>query len=209
MRKAVLILLMAGLIIVCTGSFVALLAGRNDLSTISATVASVIAGSAKSLARLLDRAEIRRSLRSGRSASAWRATSWAARLAGRQRNMISQWRAHLQGDPESGVLLSPRQQRRYAFGFLVAAVRYRLHDWLGVLWRPVDWLLSTDQRTNFVIATVVGCQAIYIVGDGGIPALVTEVWEPCALLGGGLCLLARWLRRVRGIELSTRPSAEE
>ncbi|MDQ1049134.1 hypothetical protein QFZ76_007370 [Streptomyces sp. V4I2] len=86
----------------------------------------------------------------------------------------------------------------------------RLHDLAAPLWHPVDWLLSKDSRTNGFIATVVGAQAIYIVDDGGLPALVTEIWEPCGILGAGLYVLARWLRRVRGIELATTcPPPEE
>jgi hypothetical protein len=98
-----------------------------------------------------------------------------------------------------------------AAGFVVAAIRMRLHDTLGWTWRPVEWLLFKDSRTNGFIATVVGAQAIYIVDDGGIPALVTEIWEPCGILGTGLYVLARWLRRVRGIELATvqPPSSPE
>ncbi|MBB3075573.1 hypothetical protein [Streptomyces violarus] len=123
--------------------------------------------------------------------------------------MLGQWRAHLEGDPESGVTLTPWQQRRYAAGFLIAALRMRARDLLCPLWRPVDWLLSKDSRTNGVIATVVGAQAIYIVDDGGIPALVTEIWEPCGILGAGLYVLARWLRRVRGVELATPSSPRD
>ncbi|MER5212993.1 hypothetical protein ABT063_21055 [Streptomyces sp. NPDC002838] len=67
-----------------------------------------------------------------------------------------------------------------------------------------------DSRTNGFIAAVVGTQAVYIVDDGGIPALVTEIWEPCGILGAGLYVLARWLRRVRGIELApASPPPEE
>ena len=145
-----------------------------------------------------------------RSPTAWRATSWAARLAGEHRSMLEAWRDVLAGDPDCGIVLTPRQQRRYAAGFVLAAVRFRLHDLGRPLWRPVDWLLSRDSRTNGFIATVVGAQAIYIVDDGGLPALVTEIWEPCGILGAGLYVLARWLRRVRGIELATTsPSPEE
>ncbi|MGE6733023.1 hypothetical protein ACQKIP_19380, partial [Streptomyces sp. NPDC059900] len=59
-----------------------------------------------------------------------------------------------------------------------------------------------EQRTNTLIALVVGAQAVYIVGDDGLAALVTEIWEPCGILGGAMYVLARWLRRVRGIELT-------
>ncbi|MFD7291818.1 hypothetical protein ACFV9W_00895 [Streptomyces sp. NPDC059897] len=79
----------------------------------------------------------------------------------------------------------------------------RLSDMGAPFWTPVDWLLRAERRTNTLIALVVGAQAVYIVGDGGLAALVTEIWEPCAILGGALYVLARWLRRVRGIELAT------
>jgi hypothetical protein len=72
------------------------------------------------------------------------------------------------------------------------------------MWRPVDWLLSASSRTNASIAAVVGTQTIYIVGDGGLSALVTDVWEPCGISGAALFALARWLRRLRGIELAAR-----
>lgn len=140
--------------------------------------------------------------RSGRSRTAWTVTSWAASLAGERRNMLAAWCDHLAGDPDHGIVLTPRQQRRYAAGFALAAIRFRLHDCVQPLWHPIDWLLSKDSRTNGCIASIVGVQAIYIVGHGGIPALVTEVWEPCGALGAGLYILARWLRRVRGIELA-------
>ncbi|MFJ7258476.1 hypothetical protein ACIQWV_39765 [Streptomyces sp. NPDC098085] len=86
-------------------------------------------------------------------------------------------------------------------GFLLAAVRMRLHDLARPAWRPVDWVLRASSRTNAFIASAVGAQAIYIVGDGGLPALGTEVWEPCGIAGASLYVMARWLRRVRGVEL--------
>jgi hypothetical protein len=58
---------------------------------------------------------------------------------------------------------------------------------------------------------MIGTQATYIVGDNGLAALVTEVWEPCGIAGAALFVLTRWLRRVRGIELATpeREPADE
>ncbi|MFD3580480.1 hypothetical protein [Streptomyces sp. NPDC058644] len=32
---------------------------------------------------------------------------------------------------------------------------------------------------------------------------MTEIWEPCGILGGALYVLCRWLRRVSRIELAT------
>lgn len=87
-------------------------------------------------------------------------------------------------------------------GFLIAAARMRLHDVVRPAWRPVDWVLCSASRTNSFIGGVVGAQAIYIVDDGGLTALVTEVWEPCGIAGASLFALTRRLRRVRGIELA-------
>ncbi|MDO0931310.1 hypothetical protein QQY66_06300 [Streptomyces sp. DG2A-72] len=132
-----------------------------------------------------------------------RAVSLATWIAGPQRShLCEEWTAILAGDPDSDVFLSSWQRLMLALGFLIAAIRMRASDLVRPLWRPVDWLLSQDSRTNGFIASIVGAQAIYIVDDGGIPALVTEVWEPCGILGAGLYVLARWLRRVRGIELA-------
>ncbi|MFE5858306.1 hypothetical protein ACFQ61_34445 [Streptomyces sp. NPDC056500] len=129
-------------------------------------------------------------------------TVLAVTLAGQRRSAVSaEWCAHLAGAPEDGITLSPSEKLRCSTGFLIAAARYRLHDMTAPLWRPIDWLLATGRRT---IASIVGAQALYIVGDGGLPALVTEIWEPCGIAGAALFTLSRWLRRVRGAELATR-----
>jgi hypothetical protein len=131
----------------------------------------------------------------------------ASFLAGRRRpHLREEWAAVLAGDPESGRSLSAAAQFRYALGFLAAAIRMRLHDLVLPLWIPVDWLLAKESRTNTLIAAVVGGQAVYIVGDGGLESLVTEIWEPCGIFGGALYVLARWLRRARGIELAAARS---
>lgn len=154
--------------------------------------------------------EFRRERRTGarrrhrRSRAAVSLASAAASLAGSRRALRDAWAADLTGDPDNGLTLTPREQRHLAAGFVVAALRMRAHDLLGVLWYPVDWVLAVDSRSHGFIAGVVGIQAIYIVRDGGLSALVTDIWEPCAILGGGLYVLTRWLRRVRGIELAGR-----
>jgi hypothetical protein len=137
----------------------------------------------------------------GRSASLL--TGLAVRLAGTRRSHLPQdWASVLAGSPEDGIRLSSRQQAVMALGFVLAALRMRIRDVARPAWRPVDWLLSRTSRTNAFIATAVGAQAIYIVDDGGLGALVTEIWEPCGIAGAGLYALSRWLRRVRGIELA-------
>ncbi|MFE9827010.1 hypothetical protein ACFYSH_33715 [Streptomyces sp. NPDC005791] len=138
-----------------------------------------------------------------RTGAADRTLEFASFVAGTRRaHLRDEWAALLAGDPENGIVLSASRRMRYALGCLWAAARMRAHDLVGPLWLPVDWLLSNESRTNRFIAMAVGGQAVYVVGSGGIPALVTEIWEPCALFGGGLYILARWLRRVRGIELA-------
>ncbi|WAZ20149.1 hypothetical protein STRCI_001248 [Streptomyces cinnabarinus] len=128
----------------------------------------------------------------------------AARIAGRARSHLHrEWVTILQGMPEEGITFSPRRQLVLALGFLLAAARLRSHDGVRPLWRPVDWLLRVPSRANGLIATVIGAQAIYIVGDDGLGALATSVWEPCGIAAAALYALVRWLRRVRGIELAT------
>ncbi|MES9524997.1 hypothetical protein [Streptomyces capoamus] len=137
------------------------------------------------------------------------ATGIAVRIAGRRRQHLHmEWAAMLSGSPEEGITFSPGRQLVLALGFLLAASRMRVRDAARPAWRPVDWLLRAPSRTNAFITAVVGAQLIYIVGDHGLPALVAEVWEPCGAAGASLFVLARWLRRVRGIELAP-PEAEQ
>ncbi|WP_328828948.1 hypothetical protein OHT77_15205 [Streptomyces sp. NBC_00252] len=131
---------------------------------------------------------------------ALRATGLAAALAGSRRpHLMRDWSAVLAGSPDDGVKLTPLQQYCLALGFLCAAVHMRVRDLARPLWRPVDWLLRKSSRTNGFIATLVGAQAIYIVGDDGLVALVAEVWEPCTFFAAALYGLSRWLRHIRGI----------
>jgi hypothetical protein len=142
-------------------------------------------------------------------APARRATSVAARIAGRRRAYLHrEWSAMLVGLPEEGYAPSPREQVRLAAGFVLAALRLRLLDLARPCWRPIDWVLRKETRTQAFIAVLVGAQAVYIVGNGGIAALMTEVWEPCGGAALALYALSRWLRRLRGIELSSSERRE-
>lgn len=138
--------------------------------------------------------------------------SLAVRIAGPARSHLrNEWASLLTGCPEDGFLPSLMNQRLMVLGFLVASIRMRLRDVARPAWRPIDWLLGTAPRTNGFITAVVGGQAIYIVGDQGLAALATEVWEPCGAASASLYMLARWLRRARGIELAApeREPADE
>ncbi|MFF8537344.1 hypothetical protein ACF07B_36160 [Streptomyces sp. NPDC015532] len=132
----------------------------------------------------------------------------AVRVAGPTRaHLRNEWLTLLIGCPEDGWTPSLTAQRLMVLGFLVASIRMRLHDVARPAWRPLDWLLKKASRTSGVITAVVGAQAIYIVGHQGLGALVTDVWEPCAVAGASLYGLACWLRRVRGI--AVEPSGHE
>lgn len=144
-------------------------------------------------------------------AFARQATDFAAWVAGGRRpHLRGEWATLLYGDTGQGAQ-TRREQLALALGFLLAALRMRVRDGVRPFWQPVDWLLRVQPRTNAFITMVVGCQAVFIVGDDGLSALLTEAWEPCGIAGGSLFAVARWLRRIRGIELATpvRESTDE
>lgn len=126
-------------------------------------------------------------------------------VGGRRADLREEWAAVLAGDPDSGIVLSPRRRMRYAIGFLWAAVRMRVRDLVAPLWVPVDWLLSVESRTRGTIAFGVGAQVVFIQYEDGLHALVTEGWGWCAGCGVALRLFVGWLRRIRGIELASAP----
>ncbi|WP_369243179.1 hypothetical protein AB5J56_09540 [Streptomyces sp. R21] len=141
-----------------------------------------------------------------------RTAGLAGRIAGRRRtHYIEEWASVLAGDPEHGVTLSPLRRQYYALGFVCAAVRMRLHDLLGGFWTPVDWTISTRQRSNFFIASGVGVQVVMIQLHDGLYVLCTDGLGWAAGCGIALRLLVGWLRQVRGIELAAvdRPDADD
>lgn len=137
-----------------------------------------------------------------REPRAERWTSLAARIAGDRRDMRTAWLADLDGRPEDGVSLTAWQQRRYALGFLVAAVRLYIRDALGRLWRPVDWILATRNRRETFIALPAALLVLYIAKHDGLHTLLTEGWGWVGGCGVATFALVRWLQRVRGIELA-------
>lgn len=116
--------------------------------------------------------------------------------------MLTAWLADLDGRPEDGVSLTAWQQRRYALGFLLAAVRFFLRDTLGHLWRPVDWMLATRNRRESFIGVPPAVLVLYIAKHDGVHTLLTEGWGWVGGCGLAMFALVRWLQRVRGIELA-------
>ncbi|MFG3257618.1 hypothetical protein [Streptomyces sp. NPDC048172] len=134
-----------------------------------------------------------------------RSLGLASLVAGRRRpHLRGEWAAVLAG--EDGEGLPGRRRRRLVAGFLLAAVRMRLRDLAEPLWRPFDWLLAVEARTNAANAAAVGALVVYIHATDGLHTLLTEGWAWCAGCGVAVRMLFAWLRRVRGIELAARPT---
>ncbi|WP_051757198.1 hypothetical protein [Kitasatospora purpeofusca] len=132
-------------------------------------------------------------------------TGFAAWVAGSRRaHLRTSWLADLAGAPEDGLALNGRQRMALALGFVVAALRLRLHDLSRPLWAPVDWILSAPSRVRTAITTLVGTQAVYIDATGGLHELLTDGVQACGVTGAGLYCLSRWLLRVRAVELASR-----
>ncbi|MEU9576316.1 hypothetical protein [Streptomyces chilikensis] len=195
---------------------VATLAGLFAAMSLAITMVAAVVGQRRAR-RLREQIHFMRlAMRMIRTARRARAGERTTRFAvvllprGQRETKRQEWAAHLAGDAEAGLVLSPRARARAGMGFLQAAVRIRFAGLCAPLWAPVDWLLREEQRTNAFITLVVGVQVILIVRAEGPGALLTDIWEPCGIAGGGLYLLARFLRRKRGIELAQvgRPDAE-
>lgn len=126
-------------------------------------------------------------------------------LAGPRRGHLRRaWLADLAGDPVSGLVPSPWWRRALAVGYLLAGLRLRLHDTVGVLWVPVDWVLGAGSRTGAAIAAATGTMAVGIDATGGLDRLLGIGVAACTTTAASLSGLTRWLRRVRGIELAAQ-----
>lgn len=126
---------------------------------------------------------------------------FSALLAGRRRlHLRDEWSAVLADAP-----LSFRRRHRVAAGFVRAAVCMRLRDLTRSGWRPVNWLLRSQDRTNAAITLIVGALVVYFAMVDGVHELLAERGEACAGLGAYLYLLAKWTRRRRGIEAAAQP----
>uniref|UniRef100_UPI002F910875 hypothetical protein n=1 Tax=Kitasatospora indigofera TaxID=67307 RepID=UPI002F910875 len=131
-------------------------------------------------------------------------TSVALAIAGRRRSHLRDaWYADLAGAPEEGLAVTPRRRLLLASGFLVAGLKLRAADLSRPLWIPVDWLLVRKSRTRTAITAVVASVAIYIDVTGGLNQLLSNGVESCSIIATALGTLAHWLRRRRGIELSS------
>lgn len=138
-----------------------------------------------------------------------RGTKVAAFIAGRRRNMESAWLADLHGDPEGDDTPTPRQKVRKVLGFLLASIRFRLHDWFWWAWVPVDRVLADKKWREGFVSAVVGAHAIYITASDGLHTLLTFGWAWLSGSGVAAWGLLQWLERLRGVELANTDSSPD
>jgi hypothetical protein len=132
----------------------------------------------------------------------------AAVIAGPRRASDDEtWSAHLLGHPGDRAL-SKRQQLRAAAGFLAAAARMRAEDARRQVCRPLDWLVTTDNRLSWFVVLVTAVPVLPLYTAGGW----TKVWEDLEQVGVvatfAWAVACAW-RRIRGIKVSTPKSKPE
>jgi hypothetical protein len=136
------------------------------------------------------------STRAGRVAGAL--ASVACLIAGRRRaSDVDTWLDHLRGaeEQDSRWRLLP-----IAFGFLTAAVRFRMQDLCAAAAKGLDWLTTTDERFGAmtVLSFVAPCVGCYAAGGW---ARVWDDMQSTGVVVGFVVGLMVWWRRYRGIEV--------
>jgi hypothetical protein len=140
-----------------------------------------------------------------RAASPQRLTRLAMLIAGRQRaSVCGEWRSHLAG--ETGTGLPEGRQAREAAGFVVAAMRYRLDDLAGLLWRPVDAVLASRALSSLVVLLPALCVSVLFTRAGGLLGLAEHLEDVAVAWGAtfGLIRAGRNWRDVKPPERRTR-----
>lgn len=128
-----------------------------------------------------------------------RMTDFAVWLAGRKRISVrDEWRSHLSG--MKGSRLPRKAQALAVFGFLLAAIRYRLQDAADLAWRPVDAVLSSRFLSGLFVIGPVFVVLVAIVRRDGRFGLVADI-QDYGTLGALLWGIIRGGRRWRQIKL--------
>lgn len=124
-------------------------------------------------------------------------TGAAVFIAGRAHcEMRDEWDCHLAG--EDGQGLARNDQVRASWGFLRAAVRYRLRDAADLAWRPFDAVLRSRGLSSVVVWVPTLGVAVAVVRHNGFYGLVTYDTNLGAMVTGiyGVIRLGRWRRKV-------------
>lgn len=138
-----------------------------------------------------------------------RITSVAVLIAGRKRlSLREEWRGHLTGD--EGHELSSPEKLRAAFGFAVAAVRYRFYDASLLAWRLIDAILKSRSLSNIVVLGPPSVAAAIILHHDGAVGMLGSAGSIAAIGGTlyGLVRVGRWWRDVKPPEPKARRAKE-
>ncbi|MFI6513588.1 hypothetical protein ACIBCT_38795 [Streptosporangium sp. NPDC050855] len=120
-----------------------------------------------------------------------RLLSMAAFISGRSRGWrLLEWAADLERSPKPV---------RYASGLVWAALRMRLADLTGPLWRAACWMLTTEARTWGPLGIVIALAVVNIYhSQGWGTAFFTGLVEITAVAQGVQWLRKRWGVTVKG-----------
>lgn len=126
-------------------------------------------------------------------------TGLALLMAGRMRalSLREEWLSHLSG--ETGRGLTRSQQIRAAWGFLRAAVRYRVQDAADLAWRPIDIVLASRGFSAIAVYAPSLVTAMLLTKQGGLYGLIDHIPSiPAVWLAMyGLIRTGRWWRGVQ------------
>lgn len=124
----------------------------------------------------------------------------AVLIAGRMRAeaVREEWRSHLAGDSGCGPLARKRQVRA-AYGFVWAAVCYRVQDAADLGWRPVDAVLASRGLSTATVYVPSLVTAVLLAKQGGIYGILDHITSVPAVGGAmyGLIRTGRWWRGVQ------------
>lgn len=128
-----------------------------------------------------------------------RLAGFAVLLAGRKRaDIAEEWCTHLSGETGSG--LPEGRQPQEAAGFVLAALRYRLHDAADLAWWPVDTVLGSRELSNLVVLLATLGMTVVFLRSGGFYNLCVNFQNVAAgwvAAYGSIRLGRRW----RGVKL--------
>jgi hypothetical protein len=107
-----------------------------------------------------------------------------------------EWKCHLAGEDGNG--LARNLAARAAWGFVWSAVRYRLRDATGLLWRPLDAVLRSRGLSRLVVWVPTLGIAVAVIRHDGFYGLVTYDTNLGFMVTGsyGVIKLGRWWRKV-------------
>jgi hypothetical protein len=142
-------------------------------------------------------------------ASASKIAAFAVLLAGRRHaESREEWDSHLAGG--IGYELSAGQKIRDAFGFVRAAVLYRLRAMTDLAWVPAEAVLKSRTLSNLVVWMPTMAVAVILFRHDGFDGMIGDAEAIAATCAGFFALIktGRWWRGVKPAEPKTRTERE-